>query len=256
MTLYMAGPVISFVSQDILSKAVTVGLDLLGSVVSTQLKAELEKLDIEVMLKTVKTVVSEVHVTLHSQFIEANQQLNPQSTLSSQISSNSTLSTRISTDCKQSEADSDWEKVDKNSLVEIGNNTEKLSDGHNLHALELGIINLEDIIQKINYLLTELHNEEDHHRKKWFWKWRSVYYGPLLSRLTSLCHILDRRLDLFVKIIAIKNLTTLNYTPKFAPHPQLPDTLYNCQHSEHSNTHIAHSNTSSSTGGSTSVRSY
>lgn len=79
---------------------------------------------------------------------------------------------------------------------------------YNNPTIEICINNLKEIINKILIEVDTLHTMTNYNKSLWFFQsWRSYDYNNNFKNLSTYKKVLDNRLDLFIKMVQINNIT-------------------------------------------------
>lgn len=70
-------------------------------------------------------------------------------------------------------------------------------------ALGVCMANVAASVEKIHHDLTEIHKAIQAHQRKWFNSWRTVEYGPHLTRLETHKLVFDSRLETLMKFLML-----------------------------------------------------
>jgi len=85
-------------------------------------------------------------------------------------------------------------------IKEIPNNSSE--------AVKICLKNIEQVLNKIQELIININNETAYHNTKWFAHWRTCNLDGQLDALKKQKSILDQRIDLLTKVLAVHKGTT------------------------------------------------
>ena len=74
-------------------------------------------------------------------------------------------------------------------------------------AIHLALYQLHDIIIKIREILKQISIKNISHKEKWFHYFRKIDFDKEIIQLNKFNQILDKRLDIFIKVIQIESYT-------------------------------------------------
>jgi len=95
------------------------------------------------------------------------------------------------------------DELDLQVVLEIIEALVKEIPENSSEAVSLCIKNIERCITKIHTLLQEINKEITYHKTKWFSSWRSLHVDNSLNQLRRQKGVLDHRIDLLMKVMAI-----------------------------------------------------
>jgi len=73
-------------------------------------------------------------------------------------------------------------------------------------AVQLAVQHIEDVVVKIHGVLLSIKKEQELHGTRWFSYMRTPNYSPLIVQLKSSATVLERRLDLLIKVLQVHRL--------------------------------------------------
>jgi len=76
-------------------------------------------------------------------------------------------------------------------------------------AVKICLKNIEQVLNKIQELLVNINTETAYHNTKWFAHWRTCNLDNQLNALKKQKGILDQRVDLLTKVLAVHKGTTI-----------------------------------------------
>lgn len=102
-------------------------------------------------------------------------------------------------------------------------------------SVALSLSSLEDVVLRVHEALLALRTLEENHKSKWFWGWRRSNFEPLMKHLASLKQILDKRIDLFLKVVNVMSVRRPDSQPSSPQHQpqQLPSSSSSSSSAQH-----------------------
>ena len=97
------------------------------------------------------------------------------------------------------------EDLDLKSKIDIVNDIIKMDNKDINDTIHKALHYVHEIIEKIKNEIEEINKDVKEHKKLWFHKYRTPIYLEKVNKLIKHNSILDKRIDLLIKVISIKD---------------------------------------------------